>query len=119
MRGWEPEESTEYFYKKGKLFRSVTTREPEWDLEQVELLLAYNAYQRELGSHGHSLVKATSPEADPNNYDSPLRYVARGPFTDWAAKAEQDAADAYRASFPDGVSPNMNGMYFTVEEIEE
>lgn len=99
--------------------RSYSTPEVEWDSEQLDWMLAYDSYKRDLGSHGHLLSRSTSIEADPNNYKSPLRYVAHGPFTDWAAKAEQDKADAYRASFPEDSPPNMNGMYFTVEEITE
>lgn len=117
--GWEPVESTKHFYKQGKLFRTETTREPEWDMEQVDLLLAAEAYKSDLGAHGHLLSKATNADADPNNYGSPLRYVAHGPFTDWAEKARLDKIDAYRKSFPEGADVNMNGMFFTVEEIED
>lgn len=86
-------------------------------MEQLELVLAYEAYKRDLGSHGHPLSRSTSPDADPNNYDSPLRYVAHGPFIDWATKAQMDAVDAYKAALPDGAKANLNGMYFTVEEV--
>lgn len=116
--GWEPVESTQHIYKNGKLYRAITTREPEWDSEQVELLLAAEAYKSDLGAHGHLLSKATDPGADPNDYNNPLRYVAHGPFTDWAEKARLDKIDAYRRSFPEGTDVNMNGMFFTVEEIE-
>lgn len=116
--GWEPVESTRHFYKKRKLFRTETTRESEWDMEQVELLLAAESYKSDLGSHGQLLSKSTNPDADPNNYESSLRYVAHGPFTDWAEKARLDKIDAYRKSFPEGTDVNMNGMFFTVEEVE-
>lgn len=106
-------------YRKGRIVRSYSTVEAEWDTDGVELMLAYDAYKRDLGPHGHMLSRSTSLDADPNNYASPLRYVAHGPFTDYAAKAEADASDAYRAGFPDDAKPNMNGMYFTVEEISE
>lgn len=116
--GWEPVESTEMIYKNGKLFRTQTTRESEWNLEQVELMLAAEAYKADLGSHGHLMTRSTNPKADPNDYSSPLRYVAHGPFTDWAEKARLDKVDAYKRSFPEGAEINMNGMYFTVEEID-
>jgi hypothetical protein len=117
LAGWEPTETTEYFYEGDRLIGSVTTREPEWDTSQVDLLLALHAFNADIGSHGHSLAKATSEAANPNNYESPLRYVGKGPFTDWAKKAELDKQDAYRAEFPKDAAPNMNGMYFTVEEV--
>lgn len=116
LAGWEPTETTEYFYSDGLLVGSVTTREPEWDTEQVDLLLAAHAFRADIGPHGHSLSKSTSEAANPNNYDSPLRYVGHGPFTDWAKKAELDRTDAYRAEA--GKDANLNGMYFTVEEID-
>lgn len=118
LAGWEPTETTEYFYDGDRLMGSVTTREPEWDMEQVDLLLAAQAFRADRGSHGHSLSKSTSAAADPTNYSSALRYVGHGPFWDWAKKAEMDKADAYRAEFPEGSAPNMNGAYFTVEEAD-
>ena len=87
-------------------------------MDQVDLLLAYKAFKADVGSHGHRLSKSTSSDADPMNYESPLRYVGHGPFWDWAKKAEMDRVDAYRAEFPEGTNPNMNGAYFTVEEID-
>ena len=87
-------------------------------MEQVDLLLAAQAFKADIGPHGHLLSKSTSAEADPTNYDSPLRYVGRGPFWDHAKKAELDKADAYRAEVPKDAPPNMNGAYFTVEEID-
>lgn len=119
FRGWEPKTTTQNIYKNRRIVRTYSTVETEWDTEQLELMLAYDAYKRDVGQHGHLLSRSTSPDADPNNYASPLRYVARGPFTDYAKKAEDDAIDAYRAQFSDDQKPNMNGMYWTVEEITE
>lgn len=118
LAGWEPVEFTEYFYgDDGRLIGSKMTREAEWDTEQVDLLLAAHAFRADVGPHGHLLSKSTSSDADPTNYESPLRYAGHGPFWDWAKKAELDKADAYRAEFPKDSPPNMNGAYFTVEEI--
>lgn len=116
LSGWEPRTWTDYVYDdSGRLARSVTTRESEWDAEQVDLLLAARAYRADMGSHGHLTSRSTSDAAHPNNYDSPLRYVAHGPFTDWAEKAKQDRIAAYKAEA--GKDANLNGLYFTVEEI--
>jgi len=118
LAGWEPKETTEYFDADGLLvFRSVTTREAEWDMEQVDMLLAAQAFKADIGPHGHLLSKATSPEADPMNYRSSLGYVGHGPFWDYAKKAELDRIDAYKSQFPKDSPPNLNGAYFTVEEI--
>lgn len=117
LAGWEPQEFTEYIYEGDRLVGTITTREPEWDMEQVDLLLAAHKFRSDIGPHGYLLSKATSSDADPTNYKSPLRYVGHGPFWDYAKKAELDRIDAYKAEFPKDTPPNMNGAYFTVEEI--
>lgn len=58
---------------------------------------------------------ATSDAADPMSY-SGMRYVAKGPFTNWAEKEKQDALEALRKK--SGEKANLNGMYFTVERFE-
>lgn len=93
----------------------VVIAEPEWDTEQVDLLLALELFKRDLGPNGELMSEATSEAADPNNYRDPLRYVSHGPFTNWAEKAKQDAIDAFKKDSPDA---NMNGMYWTVEKQE-
>lgn len=94
----------------------MTRRDPEWDQGQLDLMLAFEAFKRDLGPNGELMSEATSPEADPNNYDSSLRYVAHGPFTNWAEKTKQDAIDAYKKAA--GEKPNLNGMYWTVAKAE-
>lgn len=112
--GWKPTETTEHEYEDGLLVRSVTTRESEWDEEQIDLLLAVDAFKADLGSHGHLMSEATNPGADPTEYDTPYAYVGHGPFTDWAEKARLDRIDAYKLEA--GEKANLNGMYFTVEK---
>ena len=95
----------------------MTTREPEFDAEQVDYLLAIGEFEASIGSHGQPLDEATDPRADPNDYSGGWSYMGHGPFTDWAKKAELDAADAYKAKFDEKSPPNMNGLYFTVEKL--
>lgn len=113
--GWEPRESTEYVYEGDRLIRSVTTREPEWNEEQIDLLLAAAAFKADVGPHGQLMSEATSDDANPNNYDSPLRFVGKGPFVDWAEKAKADREAEYKAAA--GKDANLNGMYFVVEKL--
>ena len=119
LNGWEPAESTEYVYEDGVLVGSVMRREPEFDDEQRDLLLASEAFEASIGSNGHLAAEAMSPEADPTNYDSPLRFEAHGPFWDWAEKARLDDIDRYRALFPKDSPPNLNGAFWTVEKHGE
>lgn len=93
----------------------MTRREPEWDAEQIDLLLAYEAYMRDIGPNGEILSEATSEQAEPTYYgEGSIRYLAKGPFTNQAEKARLDAAEEYRKSLGD--KANLNGMYWTVEK---
>jgi len=112
-------EITEYEYDdQGRLARSMTVTESPFDTEQVDLLLALSEYEKQLDPNGFPIAEATSEDANPENYESrnPIRYIAHGPFTNWAEKSRLDAEEAYRAKFGKDNPPNMNGMYFTVEK---
>jgi hypothetical protein len=92
----------------------VTTRDSEFDAEQIALLIAIHEFESGIGAHGHPYDEAMSDEADPTNYEGHWRYAGIGPFTDWAEKAKADAIDAYKAAFPKESPPNMNGLVFRV-----
>jgi len=69
---------TEYTYDAdGRLLRAVEQREPEFDEDDVNQLLALQAVRRDTGRYGESLADAMSPQADPN-YNEPdaIRYIA-------------------------------------------
>jgi len=118
LSGWEPKHYTEYIYDSdGRLSGSVETREPEWDTEQLNLLLAAEHLARDVGQHGQLMSESTAPDADPNNYTGGYRYHADGPFTDWAEKAKQDAIDEWKKSAGD--DPNMNGMFWGVRRVDD
>jgi hypothetical protein len=85
-----------------------------WPHEERALMIALARVERNTGRYGEWLPDATNPGADPNEYSSPLRYVAHGPFTNWAEKAVQDAEAAWRKSAGDGA--NLNGMFWTAGE---
>lgn len=67
----------------GRLIRSVTEREPEWDEEQLELITALSVYEAGLGPHGLPLAETMSDDADPDNPNGKYRYVATKPRRDW------------------------------------
>lgn len=98
----------------GRLVRSTTTREEEFDRDQVDLLLAWRWWQKDTGPHGHRLSETTSDAADPSGSGS-LRFTAQGPFWDHAEKARLDAIDNYRKQFPKDDPPNLHGAYWRVE----
>jgi len=98
------------------LVASITTTESPFNVEQLDLLLAMRNYQQMLDSNGIPFEEATSNAANPTNYDSPeiVRFIARGPFTNWADKSRLDAEDAFRKE--QGDNANLNGLFWTVEK---
>lgn len=65
-QGWEPRQTTAYEYDAGgRLIRSVTTREAEWDTDNRTWSVALLDHEASLcGDCGHSLVETTNPAYD-------------------------------------------------------
>lgn len=78
----------------GRPARVVTRREPEFDDEQVDLLLAGRQLAAEVGPHGQPMVRATDPAGQPFNRRKPpggFHWSARLAATDWAQAALDEA----------------------------
>lgn len=74
--GWEPVEETKHHYdSSGRLVRSVTRREVEWDEEQRGWALGWLLYRANVHKTcGHYLPDATDPEAEGTYIsDPPIR----------------------------------------------
>jgi hypothetical protein len=74
--GWEPAEVAEHEYDAaGRLVRSVTRREPEWDDDQRALLLGLAAYEEQVcAGCGGWLPDTTDRDADDGyTVDAPTR----------------------------------------------
>lgn len=91
-------------------------REPEWDPEQVALLLAMQELRADIGPHGHPLSETMSPLADPNLRGEGWHYEVPPPATDYAAKAVADAQHAYGEQYPDA---NQNGLLWGVRKVPD
>ena len=118
MQGWEPKRFTEYVYDgSGRLVRSVETVEPEWDDEQLALVIAHLELENDVGPHGQPMSEATDPLANPKNRDGRWWYRASGPVTDFAEKARVEAREAYEKSLGEGerVPP---WVHFGVTRVE-
>jgi hypothetical protein len=89
--------------------------EPEWDEDQLDLVMAEQMVRNLTGPNGEWMPEATSDDADPMSY-SGMRYIANGPFTNWAEKERLDALDAHRKAMGEGA--NLNGVYFTADKFE-
>lgn len=109
--------TTEEFDADGNLLRVTVSRaEPEFTSEQVDLLLASELLEADIGPHGFLLSEATSPDADPANPNATRRYVGRSkPTVDRVEKARLDAADAFKAKYKDA---NLNGLIFRVDQVD-
>lgn len=89
--------------------------EPEWDDESRDLLVASDIVQRLTGPNGEWMPDATDPDADPMVYNG-WRYVADGPWVNWAEKERLDALDAHKKLL--GEDANLNGVYFGVKRVD-
>jgi hypothetical protein len=102
LQGWEPRQFTSYEYDdEGRLVGTVTEAEPEFDAEQLALLISYEDILADRGSHGLPLSETTDPQADPAKWGG-WRYEAnKSPRIDYAGQAIAKAQDAYYKAHPD------------------
>ena len=117
LMGWEPAEVTTCEYDSaGRMLRSVTVREPEFDADSLASLLMNRAASlRARGSHGHLLSEAMDPKADPSSWDAEYRYVAVGPRKDHAQAAIDAARKEMETKHPD---EDLSALYWSVERVE-
>lgn len=101
----------------GQVVGEISSREPEFDSQQAALLLAHLKMKADMGPHGQPLSEATSPLANPSSWDAKWRYEPVGPYTDYAAKAQEDAKEAYRKRLPKD-APMPNGLRFGVRKVD-
>lgn len=83
--GWEPETRV---VSDGDGWLLV--REPEFDKEQYELMVALHEHEGSLNSLGIPMDEAMSPLADPDNPNAAYGYVAK-PYRDHAEQAAYEA----------------------------
>jgi len=84
--GWEPKEvQTHEYDEQGRLSRTVVVREPEFDVEQLNMLRAIAQFDESLNEFGIPLDVATSAEADPANRKG--RQFKVESVVDWSAYA--------------------------------
>jgi hypothetical protein len=79
----------------------VTTREPEFDAEQLALLRAYMDLTGDRGSHGLPLSETTHPDANPAVRGGWHYEANESPRIDYAGQAIGKAQDAYYKAHPD------------------
>lgn len=118
MQGWEPRRFTDYVYDdEGRLVRSVTSVEPEWDDEQVALILAHLELDNDVGPHGQPMSEATSKLGDAKNPDGRWWYQASPPMIDYAQKALDEAHETYKKTLGKD-EPFPSWVRFGVTRIE-
>lgn len=113
MSGWEPVVATRYEYDdQGRLVGSETIREPEWSRADVESLIAYTESQR-VGSHGHPMSDAMSPDGDPSNPARKWDWHVPLPVIDFAQKALSERKKAFEETYKDF---DLSGYVWRVEK---
>jgi len=104
--GWEPRELAEYHYDDDGRVTGVTThREPEFDTEQVTLLIAHMRARADIGPHGQPMTEATDPAANPAAEGGWHYEAAENGVTDYAQLALNEASDAYFAKWGERMTP--------------
>lgn len=99
----------------GRLIRSVTTVEPEWDVEQRSLLLASVRLEADIGPHGQPMSEATSPDADPARPGGWSYRANKLPIIDRAARELDHARADYEKRYPNA---DTAGHVWRVERVE-
>lgn len=82
--------------------------------EQIDILLASWEVEQDTGQHGQFMSEATSPDADPNNYDGAYRYVAHV-LVDQAERAVINKRKELQTQLPDA---DLSDLRFVVEKVE-
>lgn len=83
----------------GRMVRSITLREPEFNDEDVVELLALRELHRETGRYGESLAEAYSDAASPTYYGpGAIRFVAK-----WRVNYAEAAVEAAQAAAKDDI----------------
>jgi len=116
LQGWEPAETTTYEYDDaGRVISATTTREPEWDREQLAMMLAHIENEASIDSLGFPIAESTSPDGDENNKQGKYLYRAEKPIVNFAARAQENAQEAYRKAHG-GELPSY--LHFPVKRYE-
>lgn len=115
LAGWEAAEVTTFEYDEaGRLSRTITVRESEWDDDQVAVLLASRRNEQR-DSTGHLLIESTDLLANPANTAGTHYYVADLPHVNWAQRAEQQAREAFKRDNP---GTDTAGYFWPIRRVE-
>jgi hypothetical protein len=102
--GWEPATTTTFEYDDaGRLAKSVTTVEPEWDGAERDTALALAAYEADLCPGCHRPMSETTAR------ENQKAYVAGAPIRCHCCTASQRAAEDYEKS------PQPQALFIPVE----
>jgi hypothetical protein len=99
--------------ERGRFATEIHT-EPEFDAEQVNLLLALSELERDMGPYGQPYSEAMSPGADLTGDNPTHWYVAEGPFVNYAERAADEAREAYKSELGD--RPMPKGLVWNVKK---
>ena len=108
------ERITPVYAEDGRVDHYLIEREPEWDADQVDVLLASRESEK-VSSTGHPIDEATDPRANPARADGDYLYVPGKPIIDWSERARQQGIERYKADHPQA---DMRSVIIPVERRE-
>jgi hypothetical protein len=101
---------------RGRPSRFDVETEPEWTDDQLELLLALDGIDPDVGPHGVPMDEATSPLADPNDRFQGWHYEVPPPRIDHAQRALNVAQDDRKQAFPD---EDAGSLLWSLNRVED
>lgn len=99
----------------GRPTRMHVDTEVEWDQEQLDLVLALDGIDPEIGPHGVPMDEATSPLADPNDRRRGWHYVTHV-RVDHAQRALNIARDERAKAWPD---EDAGSLLWSLERVDD
>lgn len=111
---WEPVTTTEHEYDDaGRLLRTRSRSEPEWDASQYALVAALADIEaEECPSCGSPMSECMSADSDPDNKTGTHKYVASEAMRCHATTARELRAKAYRDA------PAPHALRYPVMRVE-
>lgn len=120
LSGWEPATTTIYEYdEQGRMVRSVSVPESEWDDDQRALMIALQLYRDSLcPSCGLPLEETRDPLHDRDNPEATHVYVVTGHRRCHACTALMASDEEFRNPTGDGMAaPNQPGAVAHLVEL--
>ncbi|QUW18896.1 hypothetical protein [Agrococcus sp. Marseille-Q4369] len=108
----------------GRMVETLVHTEPEWDTDEVDLMIAAHLLEQETGPHGQPYSESVGKQANPDSPEHTHRYETDLPVTDWALRAQLEAAREFEQQLEEaGIDERersliLRSTHFTVRRVE-